>query len=123
MQQVWYTPSEYVTKDLFESTVDNVKSDRDAEDLLFQAMLELDCPLSSKVEKQTVCGTTVYSIADGYLMACFESGVDDTVISEIAQKKPYYFVMRDSSMDNDSVAVNFEQLFKSYSPDSHLKVY
>ena len=123
MQQVWYTPSEYVTKDLFESTVDNVKSDRDAEDLLFQAMLELDCPLSSKVEKQTVCGKTVYSIADGYLMACFESGVDDTVISEIAQKKPYYFVMRDSSMDNDSVAVNFEQLFKSYSPDSHLKVY
>lgn len=123
MQQVWYTPNEYVAQDLFEATVDNVKSDRDAEDLLFQAMLELDCPLSSKVEKLTICGKTVYSVADGYLMACFEEGVDDEVISAIAQKKPYYFVMRDSSMTNDSVAVNFEQIFKSYSPDTHLKVY
>ena len=123
MQQVWYTPNEYVAQDLFEATVDNVKSDRDAEDLLFQAMLELDCPLSSKVEKLIICGKTVYSVADGYLMACFEEGVDDEVISAIAQKKPYYFVMRDSSMTNDSVAVNFEQIFKSYSPDTHLKVY
>ena len=123
MQQVWYTPNEYVAQDLFEATVNNVKSDRDAEDLLFQAMLELDCPLSSKVEKLIICGKTVYSVADGYLMACFEEGVDDEVISAIAQKKPYYFVMRDSSMTNDSVAVNFEQIFKSYSPDTHLKVY
>lgn len=123
MQQVWYTPNEYVAQDLFEATVDNVKSDRNEEDLLFQAMLELDCPLSSKVEKLTMCGKTVYSIADGYLMACFEDGVDDEVISAVAQKKPYYFVMRDSSMTNDSVAVNFEQIFKSYSPDTHLKVY
>lgn len=123
MQQVWYTPNEYVAQDLFEATVDNVKSDRNAEDLLFQAMLELDCPLSSKVEKLTICGKTVYSVADGYLMACFEEGVDDEIISSIAQKKPYYFVMRDSSMTNDSVAVNFEQIFKSYSPDTHLKVY
>lgn len=123
MQQVWYTPNDYVLNDLFDATVDNVKPDRDAEDLLFQAMLELDCPLSSKIEKQNICGKTVYSIAEGYLMACFENGVDDEIISTIAQKKPYYFVMRDSSMASDSVAVNFDQLFKAYSPDTHLKVY
>lgn len=123
MQQVWYTPNDYVTKDLFASTVDNIKLDRTADDLLFQAMLELDCLLSSKIETTIIHGKTVYSVADGYMMACFEPGVTDKVISEIAQSKPYYFVMRDSSMANDSVAVNFEQLFKSYSPDTHLKVY
>lgn len=123
MQQVWYTPNDYVAQDLFESTVDNVKPDRTAADLLFQAMLELDCPLSSKIEITIIHDKTVYSVADGYMMACFEPGVTDEVISEIAQSKPYYFVMRDSSMANDSVAVNFEQLFKSYSPDTHLKVY
>lgn len=123
MQQVWYTPNDYVAQNLFESTVDNVKLDRTADDLLFQAMLELDCPLSSKIETTIIHGKTVYSVADGYMMACFEPGVTDEVISEIAQSKPYYFVMRDNCMANDSVAVNFEQLFKSYSPDTHLKVY
>lgn len=123
MQQVWYTPNDYVAQNLFESTVDNVKLDRTADDLLFQAMLELDCPLSSKIETTIIHGKTVYSVADGYMMACFEPGVTDEVISEIAQSKPYYFVMRDNCMANDSVAVNFEQLFKLYSPDTHLKVY
>ena len=123
MQQVWYTPNDYVAQNLFESTVDNVKLDRTADDLLFQAMLELDCPLSSKIETTIIHGKTVYSVADGHMMACFEPGVTDEVISEIAQSKPYYFVMRDNCMANDSVAVNFEQLFKSYSPDTHLKVY
>lgn len=123
MQQVWYTPNEYVAKNLFEATVDNVKSDRTPEDLLFQAMLELDCPLSSKIESIQIHGKTLYDVADGYLMACFEEGVTDEIISEIAQKCPYYFVMRDSSLANDSVAVNFEQIFKSYSPDTKLKVF
>lgn len=123
MQQVWYTPAEYVAKDLFELTVDNIKPDRTDGDLLFQTMLELDCPLSSRLESFTINGKKVYSIADGYIMACFETGVTDETISKIAQKRPCFFVMRDSSMANDSIAVNFEQLFKSYSPDTHLKVY
>lgn len=123
MQQVWYTPTEYVAKDLFELTVDNIKPDRTDGDLLFQTMLELDCPLSSRLESFTINEKKVYSIADGYIMACFETGVTDETISKIAQKRPRFFVMRDSSMANDSIAVNFEQLFKSYSPDTHLKVY
>lgn len=123
MQQVWYTPTEYIAKDLFELTVDNIKPDRTDCDLLFQTMLELDCPLSSRLESFTINEKKVYSIADGYIMACFETGVTDETISKIAQKRPRFFVMRDSSMANDSIAVNFEQLFKSYSPDTHLKVY
>lgn len=123
MEQVWYTPAEYVEQDLFKDTVENVKSSRSPEDLLFQVMLELDCPLSSKIEILEVNGKSVFSVSDGYLMACFEKGVTDDVISEIAQKKPHYFVMRDNSMASDSVAVNFAQLFMSYSPDTILKVY
>lgn len=123
MEQVWYTPAEYVARELFKETVDNVKKDRGPEDLLFQAMLELDCPLSSKIEILEIKGKSVFSVADGHLMACFEKDVTDDVISEIARKRPYYFVMRDNSMANDSVAVNFVQLFMSNSPETHLKVY
>ncbi len=123
MEQVWYTPAEYVEQDLFKDTVENVKSSRKPEDLLFQVMLELDCTLSSKIEILEINGKSVFSVSDGYLMACFEKGVTDDVISEIAQKKPHYFVMRDNSMASDSVAVNFAQLFMSYSPDTILKVY
>ena len=123
MQQVWYSPNDYVIQDLFEATVDNVKSDRSAEDLLFQAMLELDCPLSSKIETVQIHGKTLYNVAEGYLMACFEEGITDDIITEIAKKTPYFFVLRDSSLANDSVAVNFEQIFKSYSPETKLKVF
>lgn len=123
MQQVWYTPNEYVTKNLFESTIDNVKLDRTGEDLLFQAMLELDCQLSGKIEISEISGKTVYFVNDNYIIACFDKDVTDNVIVEIAKKKPYFFVMCDSSMANDSVAVNFEQIFKSYSPDTSLKIY
>ena len=123
MEQVWYTPAEYVEQDLFKDTVENVKSSRKPEDLLFQVMLELDCTLSSKIEILEINGKSVFSVSDGYLMACFEKGVTDDVISEIAQKKPHYFVMRDNSMASDSVAVNFAQLFMSYSPETILKVY
>lgn len=123
MQQVWYTPNEYVTKNLFESAIDNVKLDRTGEDLLFQAMFELDCQLSGKIEISEISGKTVYFVNDNYIIACFDKDVTDNVIVEIAKKKPYFFVMCDSSMANDSVAVNFEQIFKSYSPDTSLKIY
>lgn len=123
MQQVYYTPEEYVTKDLFAQTVDNIKPDRTAEDLLFQAMLELDVPLSAKIDTWAIGGKEVLDVSDGYIMACFDTGLTDEVIAGIAKRKPYYFVMRDSGMADDSVAVNFEQLFKSYSPETILKVF
>ena len=123
MQQVYYTPEETVAKNLFEATIDNIKPDRTSEDLLFQAMLELNVPLSAKIEKQSVKGKELFSVESGYILACFDNNLTDEIITEIAKMKPYYFVMRDSSMADDSVAVNFEQLFKSYSPDTILKVF
>ena len=63
-----------------------------------------------------------YSVADNFLIACFDENVTEDVITEIAKKNPYYFVMRDSSMANDSVATNFDQIFATYSPDTVRKV-
>ena len=121
MEDVYFTPKEYMDKQqsLF---VDNIKKDRNDEDLLFYAMLKLDTPLSSKIEKITIAGKTVYNVAQGHLMACFDTDVTDEVITAIAKEMPSYFVMRDSSQADDSVAINFEQIFNTYSPQTVRRV-
>ena len=121
MKDVYYNPSEFVPS-LLDSMEDNIKEDRTPEDLLFQVMLDLGVLLSSKIEETTIVGKKVFNVADNFLIACFDKEVNDEVIKEIAQKKPYYFVMRDSSMANDSVATNFEQIFATFSPDTVRKV-
>lgn len=121
MEDVYFTPKEYMDKQqsLF---IDNIKKDRNDEDLLFDAMLKLDTPLSSKIEKITIAGKTVYNVAQGHLMACFDTDVTDEVITAIAKEMPSYFVMRDSSQADDSVAINFEQIFNTYSPQTVRRV-
>lgn len=121
MEDVYYTPAEYMKKEI-SLFVDNVKTDRSAEDLLFQCMLELDTPLSSSIKVQEIGGKTVYNVAGGHLMACFDTDVTDEVVTEIAKLQPSYFVLRDSSMADDSVAANFEQIFKTYSPHTERRV-
>lgn len=121
MKDVYYNPAE-ITIDTIMGTVDNIKEDRTPEDLLFQVMLDLGVLLSSKIEKSTIGGKTVFNVEDSYLIACFDDNVTEEVITAIAKQKPYYFVMRDSSMANDSVATNFEQIFAAYSPDTVRKV-
>ena len=105
--------------DLF---VDNIKEDRTPEDLLIQVMLDLGVLLSSKIEQTEIAGKKVYSVQDGYLIACFDEDVTEGVVTAIAQKHPFYAIFRDSSMANDSVAANFEQIFKTYSPETVRKV-
>lgn len=121
MEDVYFTPKDYMDKQqsLF---VDNIKKDRSDEDLLFDAMLKLDTPLSSKIEKINIAGKTVYNVAQGHLMACFDKNVTDEVITAIAKEMPSYFVMRDSSQADDSVAINFEQIFNTYSPQTVRRV-
>lgn len=121
MKNVYYNPAEYEPS-LFTSLEDNIKEDRTPEDLLFQVMLDLGVLLSSKIEETTIAGKKVFNVEDNYLIACFDDNVTEEVITEIAKQKPYYFVMRDSSMANDSVATNFEQIFAAYSPDTVRKV-
>ena len=121
MEDVYFTPKEYMDKQqsLF---IDNIKKDRSDEDLLFDAMLKLDTPLSSKIEKISIAGKTVYNVAQGHLMACFDKNVTDEVITAIAKEMPSYFIMRDSSQADDSVAINFEQIFNTYSPQTVRRV-
>jgi len=121
MKDVYYNPTEYEIS-MFDMLTDNIKEDRTPEDLLFQVMLDLGVLLSSKIEETTIGGKRVFSVADGFLIACFDNEVNEETITAIAKKKPYYFVMRDSSMANDSVATNFEQIFATYSPDTERKV-
>lgn len=121
MKEVYYNPAEY-EQSLFSSLEDNIKEGRTPEDLLFQVMLDLGVLLSSKIEEKTIAGKKVFNVEDNYLIACFDDNVTEDVITEIAKQKPYYFVMRDSSMANDSVATNFEQIFATYSPDTVRKV-
>lgn len=125
MKDVYYNPAEYEPS-LFTSLEDNIKEDRTSEDLLFQVMLDLGILLSSKIqvrsEKVGMRNYSYFDVEDGYLIACFDKNIDEEVITAIAKQKPYYFVMRDSSMANDSVATNFEQIFASYSPDTVRKV-
>lgn len=121
MQDIYYSPKDISQADLF-SQVDNVKPDRTGEDLLFQVMLELGATLDSKIEATTVAGKTIYNVAEGYLVACFDPDVTDEVVKVIAQMLPAYAVLRDTSMKNDSTATNFEQIFKTYSPDTVTKI-
>ena len=121
MKEVYYNPAEYEAS-LFSSLEDNIKEDRTPEDLLFQVMLDLGVLLSGKIEETTIAGKKVFNVEDNYLIACFDSNVTEETITAIAKQKPYYFVMRDSSMANDSVATNFDQIFATYSPDTVRKV-
>lgn len=121
MKDVYYRPDELRQEDLF-AAVDNVKEGRGPEDLLFQAMLELGAELSAKIETAEIAGKKVFNVADNYLLACFDMEVTDETVAAMAKMKPQYAVLRDNSMKSDSVAVNFEQIFKTYSPDTTLRV-
>ncbi len=121
MKDVYYNPSEF-TINMLTDTVDNIKEDRTPEDLLFQVMLDLGVALSAKIKETEINEKKVFNVENNYLIACFDTNVTEETITAIAKQKPYYFVMRDSSMANDSVATNFEQIFATYSPDTVRKV-
>ena len=115
MEDVYYRPEDSSESTLFE---DNVKPDRTGEDLLFQVMLECNLPLSAKIQTEKIAGKEVFSVNNGYLIACFDEDVNEEVITAVAKRKPYYFIMRDKSLSSDNVADNFEQIFQAYSKET-----
>ena len=121
MEDIYYSPAEYNQQTLFTKT-ESVKSDRTSEDLLFQVMLELGATLDSKIEQIEIKGKTIYNVATNYLVACFDNEIDDSVVTAIAKMQPQYAVFRDGSMADDSTVTNFEQIFKTYSPNTVTKV-
>ena len=121
MKDVFYRPNDFQHGQL-SLLADNIKEDRQPEDLLFQVMLDLGVLLSSKIEETTIDGKKVFSVADGYLIACFDKDVTDETVKAIAKKQPFYAVFRDAGIASDSVMTNFEQIFETYSPRTQRKV-
>ena len=121
MQDVYYNPAA-VSQTLLDATIDNIKPDRTPLDLLFQVMLELGVPLSAKIEANVVNGKTYYAVNGNDIIACFDDDIDEEVITAIAKQQPLYVVFKDQSFASDSVAINNEQLFKTYSPATEIKV-
>jgi adenine-specific DNA-methyltransferase len=121
MEDVYYRPADY-NQGQMQFFANNIKADRTPEDLLFQVMLDLGILLSSDIEETEIAGKKVFSVAGGYLIACFDSDVTEETVKAIALRKPFYAVFRDSGMASDSVATNFEQIFETYSPKTQRKV-
>lgn len=121
MQDVYYNPAN-LTQSLLDLTTDNIKPDRTPEDLLFQVLLDMGILPSSKITETVIDGKRVFDVADGFLLACFDTGVTTETVTAIAKRQPSYAVFRDASMANDSVATNFDQIFETYSPSTERKV-
>ena len=114
-------PSELNQSSIFDY-IDNLVEGRTAEDLLFQVMPKFRIPYSAKYTTREVAGKTVFDVNEGQLVACFDEGVGVETIEAIAKMKPLYAVFRDASMADDATAANFEELFKTYSPDTIRRV-
>lgn len=121
MTDVFYNPNA-MSKDLLSSTVDNIKSDRTPLDLLFQVMLELGIELSAKIEEKEILGKQYFIVNENDIVACFDNNINEDLVKELASIKPLYAVFRDSSFSNDSSNINCEQIFKTISPNTNVKV-
>ena len=119
LEDVFYTPDKFEPS-LLDGLVDNIKPDRSGEDLLFQVMLDLGIELSAKIERKEIAGKEVFSVDDDYLLACFDTDVNETTIEEMAKLLPTHLVIRDASAANDNVLDNFDQIIESYSNEKKI---
>ena len=115
------TPDGYA-QDQLHLFEDNVKPDRSDLDLLFQVLPTLRIPYSATIEEIEVCGKRTFDVNHGQLVACFDVEVGADCIEQIAKMRPIYAVFRDASMADDATEANFEELFKTFSPDTVRKV-
>ena len=74
------------------------------------------------IMESEVDGKTIFNVGDGYLVACFDQEVSDEVVTAIAKMQPTYAVLRDTSLADDATATNFEQIFKTYAPNTTTKI-
>ena len=113
----YLTPGQTEQANLFDY-VDNVKEGRTDLDLLFEILPKLGIPYSAKIEERTLAGKKVFFVDDDKLAACFDVNVGADTIEEMAKAKPWYAVIRDASMADDATHANYEELFRTYSPDT-----
>ena len=121
MKDVFYRPDELGQSDLLDA-VDNVKPDRTSEDLLFQVLVDWGVNLTLPVRRESVQGKTVFFVDDNALIACFEHGVTEELVKDLAHHKPLRAVFRDNGFVSDAVKINVEQIFRQLSPITDVKV-
>ena len=121
MKDIFYNPSATSQTSLLDLE-SKIKDDRSAEDLLFQVMLDTGVLLSSKIEEFEIDGKKIFNVADNYMLACFDDNISEEVIKKIADMEPYFAVFKEGRNMDDSVKVNIQQIFKTYSPSTELKV-
>ena len=119
MKDTYYAPAKLTMASLI---ADNLKEDRTSEDLLFQAMLETDVLLSEKIERLNIGGKEVFSVSDGFVMACFDNELDMETVKEIATQQPSYFITRYESFNGDALVDNLDQIFAAYSSHTIIKI-
>ncbi|MDA9989492.1 site-specific DNA-methyltransferase [Paracoccaceae bacterium] len=120
MADVFYAPDETTQGGLLD-LVDNIKSDRTPEDLLFQVLLDWGVDLTLPIWRETLHGKTVFFVADNALVACFDSGIADELIKDLAARQPMRVVFRDTAFKDDAAKINSGQIFKSLSPTTDIK--
>ena len=120
MQDVYYTPAA-INQDLLSDQVDNIRADRTPEDLLFQVLLDWGLDLALPIARQSIAGKTVFFVDGNALAACFERGIDEDLVKQLAVHKPLRVVFRDNGFASDSVKINVGQLFKLLSPSTEIK--
>jgi adenine-specific DNA-methyltransferase len=120
MQDVYYRPDQIDQKDLL-AAVDNIKADRSPEDLLFQVLVDWGVDLTLPIKRETVQGKTVFFVDENALVACFETGVTEELVKELASREPLRVVFRDNGFVSDAVKINVEQVFRQVSPGTDVK--
>ncbi|MGE8175419.1 site-specific DNA-methyltransferase [Pseudomonas fluorescens] len=120
MKEVYYAP-DAVSQDLLFDHVDNIREDRTAEDLLFQVLLDWGVDLALPISQQSIAGKTVFFVDGNALLACFDTGIDEDFVKQVAGHKPLRVVFRDAGFASDSVKINVEQVFKLLSPATEIK--
>ncbi|MBF5088892.1 site-specific DNA-methyltransferase [Novosphingobium sp. NBM11] len=120
MKDVYYRPDELKQSDLLDM-VDNVKEDRTSEDLLFQVLVDWGVDLTLPIRRETVQNKTVFFVDDNALVACFDRGVTEELVKELAKREPLRVVFRDNGFVSDAVKINVEQIFRQLSPSTDVK--
>lgn len=120
MKDVYYRPDQIDQKDLL-TAVDNIKPDRNPEDLLFQVLVDWGVDLTLPIKRETVQGKTVFFVDGNALFACFEIGVTEELVKELAGREPLRVVFRDNGFVSDAVKINVEQVFRQISPGTDVK--
>lgn len=120
MKDIYYRPDELSQGDLLEA-VDNVKPDRTPEDLLFQVLVDWGVDLTLPIRRETLQDKTVFFVDDNALVACFDSGVTEDLVKELAKHEPLRVVFRDNGFVSDAVKINVEQIFRQLSPSTEVR--